>query len=316
MSKINLFLVILLVLGVSAAVVSCKFYADESTTYGKNKIGIDVTLQPPLEEELRLFHLTYKDAQLTPIYKPELELIKEIREDSLRLFVLGRKLTAEECDFGNGHSFMPRYTTIGIDALAIIENPNNPTKLLTYEEVEKIFKGEITQWSQLDKKNNLGAIQLLFDGNNSSTATYFMTEFGIKQLPKGAVGATGNLDVIEKISKVPNALGFVGMSWLSRMSDKQLSEVENKVNLAFIRPKGSTKDEYYQADPMNVSDSLYPFIRPIYVIDAGRTTLGTGFASFVFSDVGQRAMLKTGTLPIQMPTRKMIFDYNKKPIAK
>jgi phosphate transport system substrate-binding protein len=315
MKKINLSLATLLILGF-CALLSCKFYAEESTTYGKNKIGIDITLQPPMAEELRLFHLTYKDAELTPIYKPELDLINEIKNDSLRLFVLGRKLTPEECDFGNGRSFVPRYTTVGIDALAIIENPSNPTKLFTYEEIEKIFKGEITQWSQLDKNNNLKNIQLFFDGNNSSTATYFMDKFGVKKLPKGAAGAEGNLDVIEKISKVPNAIGFIGMSWLSNMTDKELSDVNGKVKLAFIRPKGSTLDQYYQADPMNVSDSLYPFIRPIYVIDAGRTTLGTGLASFIFSDVGQRAMLKTGTLPIQMPTRKMIFDYNKKPIAK
>jgi phosphate transport system substrate-binding protein len=75
----------------------------------------------------------------------------------------------------------------------------------------------------------------------------------------------------------------------------------------YVRPKGSTKDEYYKADQMNLSDSLYPFIRPVNIIDCSgkASTLGTGFASFCYNEQGQRIISKTGILPYFPPERKI-----------
>ena len=48
----------------------------------------------------------------------------------------------------------------------------------------------------------------------------------------------------------------------------------------------------------------YPLCRELYVISReGRTGLGTGFASFVAGDNGQRIFLKAGLVPATVPVR-------------
>jgi phosphate transport system substrate-binding protein len=45
--------------------------------------------------------------------------------------------------------------------------------------------------------------------------------------------------------------------------------------------------------------------RDLYIINCqGFSGLGMGFASFVAGDVGQRIILKSGLLPVRIPTRK------------
>lgn len=286
---------------------ACNFLPKENTTYGTNKIGVDATLQPAIEAEMYMFHQTYKNADLKPFFYPEVEIIKQFVNDSFETVVLARELNQAEKDFFKSRKIVPRITTIGKDGIAIILNKSNSDSLLSYEDVIKIFEGTTTKWSQISKNNSLGDINLLFDAPNSSIATYFMQLTGKNTLPQNSFAAqNGNIEVIEKVSQSRSAMGMVGMSWLGELSNEAWNKLNKEVRIAYIRPKGSTKDEYYKADQMNLSDSLYPFIRPVNIIEcSGKTTLSTGFASFCFNDQGQRIMMKTGILPFNMPERKV-----------
>ena len=286
---------------------SCKFFPEENTTYGKNKIGVDATLQPAIEAELYMFHNTYQNANLSAIYAPEVDIVKQFVNDSFQTVVLARGLNEEENNYFKSKNIVPRVTTIAKDGIAIILNRQNSDSLLAYEQVLDIFNGKIDKWSQISPKNQCGTINLLFDSPNSSTATYFMALTQNKRLPANAFAAAkGNIEVIEKVSSSKSALGVVGLAWLGELSNSEWNVINKKVRIAYIRPKGSTKDEYYKADQMNLSDSLYPFIRPVNIIEcSGSTTLGTGFSSFCFNEQGQRIISKTGILPYIPPQRKI-----------
>lgn len=286
---------------------ACDFLPKENTTYGTNKIGVDATLQPAIEAEMFMFHSTYKNADLKPYFQPEVDIIKQFVADSFETVVLARDLNQSEIDFFKSKQIVPRITKIGKDGIAIILNKSNPDSLLSYEDVIKIFEGTITNWTQISKNNSLGEINLLFDAPNSSIATYFMQLTGKNSLPEKSFAAKeGNIEVIEKVSQSRSAMGMVGMAWLGELSNEAWNKLNKQVRIAYIRPKGSIKDEYYKADQMNLSDSLYPFIRPVNIIEcSGKTTLSTGFASFCFNEQGQRIMMKTGILPYNMPERKI-----------
>ncbi|MFZ4544213.1 MAG: PstS family phosphate ABC transporter substrate-binding protein, partial [Saprospiraceae bacterium] len=303
-NKFLLLVVPALIIGVGSA---CKFFPEENTTYGKSKIGIDATLQPAIEAELYMFEQTYKNAKFTATYAPELDIVKQFINDSFEIVVLARPLNQAENDYFKSRKIVPRVTTIAKDGIAIILNQANPDSLLSYEDVIKIFDGAATKWSQISKKNELGEINLLFDAPNSSTATYFLSLINKSQLPVNSFAAqNGNMEVIEKVSKNRSAIGVVGLAWLGELNNKEWNTLNKQVRIAYIRPKGSTKDEYYKADQMNLSDSLYPFIRPVNIIECtGGTTLGTGFASFCFNEQGQRIISKTGILPFTPPQRKI-----------
>lgn len=286
---------------------SCRFFPEENTTYGKSKIGVDATLQPAIEAELYMFQQTYKNAELVPIYQPEVDVIKQFLNDSFQTVVLARALNEEEKSYFNSKKITPRVTTIAKDGIAIILNKANPDSLMTYENIMDIFEGKTTTWSQISSKNTLGNINLLFDAPNSSTATYFMRLINKNTLPVNSFAAQkGNMEVIEKVVGSKSALGVVGLAWLGNLKNDEWNKINKEVRIAYIRPKGSTKDEYYKADQMNISDSLYPFIRPVNIIEcSGKTTLATGFATFCYHEQGQRIMMKTGILPSIPPERKI-----------
>ena len=53
-------------------------------------------------------------------------------------------------------------------------------------------------------------------------------------------------------------------------------------------------------------EGLYPLKRPIYLLNyQGKNGLGMGFASFVAGDIGQRIILKSGLLPVRIPSREL-----------
>lgn len=286
---------------------SCRFFPEENTTYGRNKIGVDVTLQPAIEAELYMFHKTYQNADLKAIYAPEVDIIKQFVNDSFQTVVLARALNDAENEYFRSKKIVPRITTIAKDGIAIILNRQNPDSLLAYEEVLGIFDGTISSWSQISNKNSAGKINVLFDSPNSSTATYFMQLTQINQLPANAfAAANGNMEVIQKVGSNKSAVGVVGLAWLGELSNSEWNTLNKQVRIAYIRPKGSKKDEYYKADQMNLSDSLYPFIRPVNIIEcSGSTTLGTGFGSFCYNEQGQRIISKTGILPYIPPLRQI-----------
>jgi phosphate transport system substrate-binding protein len=52
----------------------------------------------------------------------------------------------------------------------------------------------------------------------------------------------------------------------------------------------------------------YPLIRNVYIVNReGRNGLGTGFASFIAGDQGQRLLKLMGMLPATMPVRLIQF---------
>jgi phosphate transport system substrate-binding protein len=301
MSKFKIFILFFII---TITNVGCNFFPKEATTYGKNRIGVDETLQPALKPAFYMFKTTYQKADLQVDYLPEVNIIREMYRDSIELLVLSRKLNDEENALMKERQITPRYTPIARDGLVILLNKSNPDKLLSYEQILDIFSGKITNWSQVSKKNGNGKIQLIFDNDNSSTATYFLDQLNMKTLPEGAAAAKGVEDIIDKVSKVKGGIGVVGLAWVGNLNEAEDNKVKNLVNIAYVRPKGSTKDEYFTPDQMNISDSLYPLSRTIYVVDcSGRSSLGTGFASFMFTEQGQRIILKTGILPYFVPAR-------------
>ena len=76
-----------------------------------------------------------------------------------------------------------------------------------------------------------------------------------------------------------------------------------------------SSDLYYKPNQANLGKGLYPLKRSIYVLNyQGFAGLGTGFASFVVGDIGQRIVLKSNLLPITIPERNINIrkEINKK----
>jgi len=274
-------------------------YKDTPTT-GKATIAVDESFQPIIDAELPVFHAMYKYANIKPLYLPEMDVLNLLLRDSVRLAIVSRPLNKRELDYFHSKKFFPQEVPIAIDGIAVLVNPTNPDTLLTISQLRKIMLGEITDWKQITPGLKSGEIKVVFDNPNSSTVRFVVdsiTKTG--KLGKQLSAMQENLDVVDFISKNPDAIGLIGISWISDRRDPKSLSFLNKIKVAAISSSElATTENSYQPFQAYIATGKYPLTRFIYMIlSEPRAGLGTGFTSFVASDKGQRIILKTGILP-------------------
>ena len=280
-------------------------YTDTPTT-GEVSIAVDETFQRIIEAELPVFHSIYRYAKITPKYLPENEALKMLLHDSVRLAIVSRPLNANEINYFHSKKFFPKEVPVAIDGIAVLVNPSNPDTLFSIKQLRKIMLGEITDWKQINPESKAGKIKVVFDNPNSSTVRFIVdsiTKTGDLGNQLSAMSYT--LDVVDFISNNPNAIGLIGVSWISDSRDPKSLSFLNKIKVAGISSaEVATSDNSYQPFQAYIATGKYPLTRFIYMIlSEPRAGLGSGFTSFVASDKGQRIILKTGILPYTQTVR-------------
>lgn len=101
-------------------------------------------------------------------------------------------------------------TVVAIDGIAIIVNPQNSAEDLTVEQIGKIYKGEITNWSEVGGSD--GPIVLIGREAASGTRDGFESITGTKDICKYAQELTSTGDVIQTVSGNPNAIGYASLA--------------------------------------------------------------------------------------------------------
>jgi phosphate transport system substrate-binding protein len=281
--------------------------ATDTPTSGNITISVDESFQPIIESQINTFEGIYKRANVSANYKSEGEVMKDLLNDSTKIAVLSRELTADEKAVFDKKKLVPRVTKIAIDAIAFILHRNNPDSLITVQQLQDIFSGRVSSWKQINKNSNLKDITIVFDNNNSSTARYITDSLitGSK-LPQNTFATKSHEALIEYVEQNENAIGVLGVNWISDQDDSKVLGFLNRIRVAGISANNDnpTSEDYFQPYQGYIAQGTYPLRRYLYIISVeGRAGLGTGFASYVAGDKGQRIILKSGLVPATMPVR-------------
>lgn len=266
---------------------------EDYITYGESKLLADESLYPIVDDEYIVFANSYKRANIEITYLPEQDVLTHLFDDSASVVILSRKLTEKEAAYFESKKIIVRSTKFAIDGVALITGKNNPDSLITIDEIKSVFEGK----SQKDRN-------FVFDNPKSSTVAYLMQLTGVKEFPKNVYALKTNKEVIKYVNKNPNSVGIVSVAWMKRPTPDISADVEN---LKFLSIK--TEDGTYEKPSQsNLKLNNYPLIRDLYLINCqGKAGLGTGFASFLASEMGQRIILKSGLAPDSLPSRKIRF---------
>lgn len=269
-----------------------------SFTEGTTVILADETFEPILEDELYVFKSSYEKADIKIVYKPETAVINDFLTGKSKIAVLSRLLTRKEKKVFEQNNVIIRVNKFALDAIALIVNNASLDTLIKLDEVIDVIKG----------KNE--RLQLVFDNSNSSTVRYIKDLAKIKDLPKkGVYALTNNNDVIKYVNNHQGSIGVVGINWLVQ-PEPDLEEKVKSVKILAIQGLQSvnTNKSYYKPNQTNLALGFYPLTRSIYIVNCeGGPGLGTGFASFLASDRGQRIVLKSGLLPDSIPSREILI---------
>ena len=275
-------------------------------TSGTLKLSIDETLQPLAKEEIDAFVGEYRTAHIIPFYKPEAQAVTDFLKDSTEVIMLSRQLTPQENKVFEARELKTVTTKIAFDAIALVLNKSNPDTIFNYELINEIFSGKITDWKQIDTKKE-GPINIVFDNKYSSTLRYMHEHFCKDgKLPSNWSALKSNPDVIDYVNQNKNALGVIGVNWISNYHTKAAMTYNDKVIVARIFPPDSAKGAgtAYGPRPENIAQRFYPLYRDIYMISReGRSGLGAGLMSYVATDKGQTIILQAGLVPANAPVR-------------
>ena len=101
-------------------------------------------------------------------------------------------------------------TTVALDGIAVIVGAGSKVADLTVEQISQIFKGEITDWSEVG--GDAGAISCIGREAGSGTRDGFETITGTKDACVLAQELTSTGAVIEAVAGNPNAIGYASLS--------------------------------------------------------------------------------------------------------
>ncbi len=100
--------------------------------------------------------------------------------------------------------------TVALDGVAIVVNPANGVEDLSVEQIAQIFKGEITNWSELGGED--AEIAVLGREDGSGTRSAFEEIVGVDGECKYTNEYSSTGDVIGNVASNPNAIGYASLS--------------------------------------------------------------------------------------------------------
>jgi phosphate transport system substrate-binding protein len=264
---------------------------------GKAKFAADESFEPIVDAENYVFKALDPKAQPEIVYGSESAVTNLLLQDSVRVVILSRKLDSSEVKVLTRLKLTPVTDTFALDAVALIVNKASADTLITVDEIKKMLNGQ----TKTDKN-------IVFDNPGSSLVRYLKEFSGNSEFKlKNIFALKSNKEVIKYVSTHPGAIGFTGFNWLDD-PDADYADAVNNVKIVAVKDEGNKKypSQYFRPSQTTLTLGQYPLSRSLYVINCtGRQGLGTGFASFLTSDRGQRIVLTSGLLPAVMPGREI-----------
>lgn len=278
---------------------------NDTPTSGNIKISVDESYSLAMDAQISTFTAIYTYAVINAAYKNEVDCFTDLMNDSVRLIVVNRQLTPAEEQKLNSKQIIPKTTKVAYDAIAVIINKDNKDTIYTYEQIESIFKGKISKWTDINPASKNGDINVVFDNNKSGNPRYFNEKFKLgSKFPEYCYAVNSNEEVINYVQKNSGAIGIISVNWISDSQDTVSQKFLEKINIAAISDEGNTDGPFLKPYQAYIADGSYPFVREVYLINREYFTgLGTGFVNFVAGEKGQRIILKSGLVPATMPIR-------------
>ncbi len=206
-----------------------------------------------------------------------------------------RKIKTEEIKAAEANGIEPVEHVIARDAIAVIVNPQNPIGELSLEQISRIYRGEVTNWSELGGEDR--PIVRLSRETNSGTHVYFLEEvirLGDKDNKEIFSADTlllpSSEGIISEVSENPNAIGYDGLGY-----------VTDHVKMVAV---ARTADQPYVLPSVeSVNSGQYPISRDLYMYARGDAPqIVLDYLAWILSPAAQQIVTDLGFVPILSTT--------------
>ncbi|HVT86951.1 MAG TPA: substrate-binding domain-containing protein [Chitinophagaceae bacterium] len=255
-------------------------------------VSADESFKPIIDSQVQVYESQHPGTKIIVTYKPEAECLKDFAVDSVRMVIATRGYTEQEENFMvDSVKVAPEKMVVALDAIAVIVNPKSPDSLFTMDEIRQILTGKY--------KKDLVPV---FDNTKETSTIRFVIDSVLhgQSLTPNAVAAKSSPGVIDYISKNPNAIGFIGVSWVGDKDDTMQVSFLKKVKMAQLESV-NIPGNYILPVQANIYLRRYPMIRDVtYILKENFRGLGHGFADFLSGEKGQLIFKRAYLVPAQM----------------
>ena len=191
------------------------------------------------------------------------------------------------CDIGLSSRYLKdsekaeglKETILAIDGIAIIVHTDNPVADPTVEQIAAIFKGEITNWSEVGGKN--GEIVCIGREESSGTRDGFESITDTEGTCVYRQELTSNGAVLTAVAENPNAIGYVSLS--------SVKDAVKAISVGGVAPSETT-----------IKDGSYAVQRPFVLVTKEGVALSEtaqAFFDFATSPAANEIITAAGVVP-------------------
>lgn len=207
--------------------------------------------------------------------------IAAITDNTAQIGMSSRRAKATEVSAATAKGVSLKPTIVAFDGIGVIVNQNNPLTSLTKRQVEQIFAGDITDWSQVG--GTAGPISVYTRNTSSGTYSDFK-ELAMKKrdYASSSQKMAGNEQIASEVAKNANGIGYVGLAYLH----------DPGIKVASIDGVAPTEE--------TVLEKKYAYARPTFYYTNGEAAgEAAKFLDFTLSDGGQKIVRKVGFVPVR-----------------
>lgn len=192
---------------------------------------------------------------------------------------------AEIDEFVEHYGSLPLAVPVAMDGVGIYVHHDNPITYLSIEQLEKIFKGEITNWKAVGG----GDRQIVIYTRNKESGTYeFIREHVLQngEYSPRAVTVSTTPALIAAVGRTRSAIGYGGIAY---------SE-----GARVIRVRRDAESQPLWPTNESIIDGTYPLSRPLYLyVNPARWSAAVErFLQFALGEAGQKIVAFVGYYPI------------------
>ncbi|WP_440896847.1 phosphate ABC transporter substrate-binding protein [Amphibacillus sp. Q70] len=171
--------------------------------------------------------------------------------------------------------------TIAIDGIAIIVHPDNPVEDLSLDDIQRIFSGEIANWSEIGGNDEEVVVVSREDGSGTRGA-FTDIVLGDVELIGSALIQNSTGAVRESVSTEVNAIGYVSLGGLNDTVKGLL------IDGAEPTPEAITSGEYAVSRPFNYVSNETEALSDVT----------QAFLDFALSTEGQQVVEENGFIAV------------------
>jgi phosphate transport system substrate-binding protein len=145
--------------------------------------------------------------------------------------------------------------------------------------------------------------QPVMDGVSATSTVRYAIDSILKGQPlgKNVKAAESSEGVIDYVSRNPDAIGFIGVSWIGNPDDPAQLEFMQKVKVAAIKCEACPDEVYVEPYQANIAMKRYPMIRGLsYILKEDFKGVGNNFVNFLQFERGQLIFRRAYLMPARM----------------